>query len=92
MEVLLDPHTAIFTGMTGCGKTERALQLIEKEYIHHFDFIVIICPTLRWNQTYREAKWVWQDPYVILIEPEGHLYDWIKKWIFFAQDIKLYFY
>ena len=25
----------------------------KNEYRHHFDFIVIICPTLRYNSTYK---------------------------------------
>ena len=36
------PHTSIFIGQTGCGKTHLALGLIEKEYNKHFDYIVII--------------------------------------------------
>ena len=39
-----EPHTAIFTGQTGCGKTHLVLELIEKEYNKHSDFIVIINP------------------------------------------------
>ena len=46
------PHTTIFTSQNGCGKTHLVLKLIEKEYNKHFDFIVIICPTLRENSTY----------------------------------------
>ena len=38
------PHTMIFIGQTGCGKTHLVLELIEKEYNKHFDFIVIIYP------------------------------------------------
>ena len=41
------PHTAIFTSPTGCGKTHLVLDLIEKENKKHFDYIIIICPTLR---------------------------------------------
>ena len=41
-----DPHTAIFIGQTDCGKTHLVLELIEKEYNKHFDYTVIICPTL----------------------------------------------
>ena len=79
MKVLLDPHTAIFTGMTGCGKTERALRLIEKEYMHHFDFIVIACTTLEYNKTYISRRWFLNDPYVIAIDPKDHLFEWIEK-------------
>ena len=55
------PHTAIFTGQTGCGKTHLVLELIEKEYKKHFDFIVIICLTLRDNATYLSRKWIKTD-------------------------------
>ena len=34
---------------TGCAKTHLVLELIEKEYKKHFDYIIIICPTLREN-------------------------------------------
>ena len=33
-----EPHTTIFAGQTGCGKTHLALDLIEKEYKKHFDY------------------------------------------------------
>ena len=74
-----DPHTAIFSGPTGCGKTQKVLDLIEKEYKHHFDNIVILCPTLRWNKTYLERSWIWNDDYVFCIEPRGNLFALIEK-------------
>ena len=55
------------------------MKLLEDEYKFHFDFIVIICPTLKWNQTYKSAKQFWNDPHVFLIEPNNNLFDWIKK-------------
>ena len=39
-------HTALFVAPTGVGKTHLALSLLETEYRNHFDFIVIIFPTL----------------------------------------------
>ena len=74
-----EPHTAIFSGSTGCGKTQRVLDLIEKEYKHHFDNIVILCPTVRWNQTYLERSWIWKDDYVFVIEPKGNLFERVEK-------------
>ena len=44
-----EPHTALFVAPTGVEKTHLALSLLEAEYRNHFDFIVIICPTLRYN-------------------------------------------
>ena len=65
-----EPHTTIFTGPTGCGKTHLVLDLIEKEYNKHFDYIIIICPTLRWNKTYHSRDWIKNDDKVWLIEPK----------------------
>ena len=55
------------------------MHLLEKECENHFDFIIIICPTLRHNETYRSRSWVWSDPVVILITPGNQLYYWIEK-------------
>ena len=74
-----EPHTALFVAPTGVGKTHLALNLLESEYKSHFDFIVIICPTQKHNETYKSRKWVLTDPEVILIEPGNSLYGWIEK-------------
>ena len=74
-----EPHTAFFVAPTRVGKTHLALNLLENEYRNHFDFIVIICPTLRYNSTYKSRGWVWNDPDVILIEPRKNLYHLIEK-------------
>ena len=74
-----EPHTALFVAPTGVGKTHLALSLLENEYGNHFDFIVIICPTLAHNKTYKCRGWVWNDPDVIPIKPENNLYYLIEK-------------
>ena len=74
-----EPHTALFVAPAGVGKTHLALSLLETEYRNHFDFIVIICPTLRYNSTYKNRSWVWKDPDVIPIEPGNQLYYLIEK-------------
>ena len=74
-----EPHTALFVAPTGVGKTHLALSLLKTEYRNHFDFIVIICPTLRCNSTYKNRSWVWNDPDVIPIEPGNQLYYLIEK-------------
>ena len=48
-----EPYTALFVAPTGIGQTRLALDLLEKEYKEHFNYIVIICPTLKHNETYR---------------------------------------
>ena len=72
-------HTALFVAPTGVGKTHLALSLLENEYSNHFDFIVIICPTFRYNSTYKSRSWVWNDSDVIPIESGNQLYYLIEK-------------
>ena len=72
-------HTALFVALTGIGKTHLALSLLEIEYRNHFDFIVIICPTLAHNETYKSRGLVWNDPDIIPIEPGNQLYYLIEK-------------
>ena len=69
-----EPHTALFV-----APTHLALDLLERDYFDHFDFLVIICTTLLYNSTYISRKWFWTDPYIIMIEPGNHLYDYIEK-------------
>ena len=74
-----EPHTSLFVAPTGVGKTHLAFNLLENEYRNHFDFVVIICPTLAHNETYKSRGWVWNDPDVIPIEPGNNLYYLIEK-------------
>ena len=78
-EYIKKPHTAIFTGQTGCGKTHLVLDLIKKQYSKHFDSIIIICPTVRENSTYHAKEWIKNDDKVWLIEPKDNVYEWIQK-------------
>ena len=73
------PHTILFTGPTCCGKTHLISDLIEKEYSKQFDYIIIICPTRRWNKTYHSKDWIKNDDKVWLIEPKDKLYQWTEK-------------
>ena len=69
----------MFVAPTGVGKTHLALSLLENEYRNYFNFIVIICPILALNETYKSRGWVWNDPDVIPIEPGNNLYYLIEK-------------
>ena len=53
--------------------------MIEKEYKKHFDYIIIISPTLKENSTYFAKKWIKNDDNVWLRDPKDNLYQWIKK-------------
>ena len=73
-------HASIFIGQTRCVKTHLIfLELIEKEYNKHFDYIVTGCPTLRENDTYHAKEWIKNDDNVWLVDPKDSLYQWIKK-------------
>ena len=74
-----EPNTALFIALTGVGKTHLALNLLKSEYRNHFNFIVIICPNLRYNSTKKSRGWVWNDPEFIPLEPGNQLYYLIEK-------------
>ena len=68
--MLKKAHSAIICGATDCGKTEFVLNLLETEYKSFFKYIVIICPTWRYNKTYLSRKWLFNDPeHVFLVDP-----------------------
>ena len=60
-DYIRDPHTTISTGHMGCGKSHIVLDLIEKEYNKHFEYIIFICPTLRRNKKYHAEGWIKHD-------------------------------
>ena len=72
-------HTSLFVAPTGVRKAHLALSLLETKYRNYFDFIVIICLTLRYNSTYKNRSWVWNDLDVIPIELGNDLYYLIEK-------------
>ena len=73
------PHSAMFVGVTACGKTEFLLRLLETIYKSHFEFIVILCPTILDNKTYLSRKWIFDDKNVFIVcDLEGKLNEWIK--------------
>ena len=73
------PHSAMFVGVTACGKTEFLLRLLETIYKNHFEFIVILCPTISDNKTYLFRKWIFDYKNVFIVcDLEGKLNEWIK--------------
>ena len=91
IEHIKNPHTAIFIGQTGCEKTQLVLELIEKEYRKHFDYIIIICPTLRENETCHAKEWTKNDDSVWLVDPKDNFYQQIKKLSELLQFLEVLF-
>ena len=72
-------NSAMFVGVTACGKTEFLLQLLETEYKNHFEFIAILCPPVSNNKTYLSRKWILDDKNVVIVrDMDGKLKEWIK--------------
>ena len=74
------PHSAMFVGVTACGKTEFLLHVLETEYKNHFEVIVILCPTINKNKTYLSRRWIFDDKNVFIVcdVVNGLLNAWIK--------------
>ena len=73
------PNSEMFVGVMACGKTEFLLQLLETVYKNHFEFIVILCPTILDNKTYLTRKWILSDKNVFIVcDVEGKLNEWIN--------------
>ena len=73
------PHSAMFVGVMACHKTEFLLPLLETQYKNHFEFIIILCPTILDNKTYLSRKWILNDKNVFVVyDVKGNLNEWIK--------------
>ena len=46
------PKFSMFVGATNVGKTEYLLRILETEYKNHFEFIVIMYPTILDNSIF----------------------------------------
>ena len=74
------PFHMIILGMTACGKTHYLLKMLEEEYKNHFDYIFIVCPTFKHNETYQNWKYL-EDPKVFALpcdHDEGILREIVK--------------
>ena len=63
--------------------TEKAgpdrVKILETEYENHFEFIVILCPTINKSKTYLSKRWIFDDNNVFIkCDVNGLLNEWIK--------------
>ena len=66
-------HSAIVCGQRGCGKTVFVLSLLEEG-----PYIVVLCPTIEHNKTYKQCPWFWADPEVYVLDPGERLHDYLR--------------
>lgn len=78
MELPQSPHCALIVGATECGKTEFILDLLETYYRGVFENIIILCPSIGYNKTYRGRSWIWNSPNVLIIEKCQMLHKWLS--------------
>ena len=74
------PFNMIICGMTNCGKTFYLLNMMETQVNKHFDYIILICPTYTWNETYQEWEYI-NDPDFIAIECDQDNVDRILNFV-----------
>ena len=55
------------------------VKLLETAYKNHFEFIVILCPTILDNKMYLSRKWIFDDKNVFIVcDVEEKLNEWIR--------------
>ena len=68
----------IIVGKTACGKTKYLLDMLEKDYLNHFEYIFLVCPTFEDNKTYRSWKYESDEDYIVIPCAQEHVEYWLK--------------
>ena len=83
----LDPSfNMLICGITNCGKTDYALELLSTVYKGKFDYIVIFFSTFRYNTTYNKS-FIFKDDDVFVLIPLDNLDELLEFAI--TQFIKI---
>ena len=65
--------------------------MLETTYKNHFEFIVILCPTIFDNKIYLSRKWILDDKNVFIVcDIEGRLNEWIKLFKYMLKGQTLF--
>ena len=43
-----------------------------------FRHIVVLCPTIQHNRTYKQRPWLWTDPEVFVLDPGERIHDYLR--------------
>ena len=49
----------------------------QSPYQGYFRHIVVVCPTIEHNKTYKHCPWLWTDPEVYVLDPGERLHDYL---------------
>lgn len=66
------------------------LDLLEGPYRGVFRHVVILCPTVRHNDTYQRHPWIWVDPEVFVVDPGKRLHEYLRAFQCFQGEPTLY--
>ena len=75
----------IIVGKTACGKTKYLLDMLEKDYLNHFEYIFLVCPTFEDNKTYRSWKYESDEDYIVVPCDQDQVDHWLK---YIVQNFK----
>ena len=86
-------HLAIVCGQTGCGKTVFILSLLQegpyRGFVRH---ILVLCPTIEHNKTYKQCPWLLTDPEVYVLDPSERLHDYLRSFYLMFKGEPTLFY
>ena len=74
----MTPFNMIIVGKTACGKTKYLLDMLERDYMGHFEYIFLVCPTFENNTTYRSWKYESDEDYIVIPCDQDHVDHWLK--------------
>ena len=52
--------------------------MLEKDYLNHFEYIFLVCPTFEDNKTYRSWKYESDEDYIVIPCDQDHVEYWLK--------------
>ena len=60
------PFHMTIVGKTGTGKTWYLTDLLKREYKHYFNFIFLICPTVEYNETRQNWRYLGDPDFIVV--------------------------
>ena len=71
------PFNALIVGPTNSGKTKYLVEILSNEFRGKFDYVILLCPTYTFNETYRGFAEDDRD-FFVLIPHQDQINDWLR--------------